>query len=77
MRCTKCKLQYVGIANTEFNFQINNHRKDILKSNAIPSVRQLAHKDHHFNTDAKITNIEHIQNKNFNNEDIKERLKQC
>ena len=44
MRCSKCKLQYVGKANTEFNLQINKYRKDILKSNAILAVRHLAHK---------------------------------
>ena len=44
MSCSKCKLQYVGKANTKFNLQINKYWKDILKSNAILAVRQLAHK---------------------------------
>ena len=33
MRCNQCKL--VGKANTEFNFQINNYREDILQLNTI------------------------------------------
>ena len=44
MSCSKCKLQYVGKANTELNLQINKYWKDILKSNAILAVRHLAHK---------------------------------
>ena len=37
MECTKCKLQDVGKTGTELNLRINNHRKDVLKLNAIPT----------------------------------------
>ena len=36
MECTKCKLQYVGKAQTKLNLRIINHRKDVMKLNAIP-----------------------------------------
>ena len=39
MECTKCKLQYVVKVETELNLRINNHRKDVLKLNAIPEKR--------------------------------------
>ena len=29
LECTKCKIQYVGKAETEFNIRLNNHRKDV------------------------------------------------
>ena len=35
MKCTKCKLQYVDKSETELNLRISNHRKDVLKLNAI------------------------------------------
>ena len=37
MKCTKCILQYDGKTETELNLRINNHRKDVLKLNAIPA----------------------------------------
>ena len=49
MECTKCKLQYVGKAETELNLRINNHCKDVLKLNATPADRQFAQRDHDFN----------------------------
>ena len=42
MECTKCKLQYVGKAETELNLRMNNHRKDVLKLNVIPAYRQIS-----------------------------------
>ena len=45
MECTKCKFQYVGKAETELNLRINNHRKDVLKINAIPADRHFSHKE--------------------------------
>ena len=29
LECTKCKIQYFGKAETEFNIRLNNHRKDV------------------------------------------------
>ena len=45
MECTKCKFQYVGKAETELNLRINNHRKDVLKINAIPADRHFSHRE--------------------------------
>ena len=37
LECTKCKIQYVGKAETEFNIRLNNHRKYVWKPDAIPA----------------------------------------
>ena len=42
MECTKYKLQYVVKAETKLNLRINNHRKDVLKLNAIPGDQHFA-----------------------------------
>ena len=57
MECAKCKLQYIGNAETELNLRINNHRKDVLKLNAIPADQHFAQRDHDFHTEAKFTII--------------------
>ena len=62
MACTKCKLKYVGKAETELNLRINSHRKDFLKLNAIPADRNFAQRDYDFNTDSKFIIIEKLQN---------------
>ena len=31
LECTKCKIQYVGKVETEFNIRLNNHQKDVWK----------------------------------------------
>ena len=63
IECTKCKLQYVGKAETELNLRINNPRKDVLKLNAIPANRHFAKRYHDFNTDSKFTIIEKLKKK--------------
>ena len=75
MECTKCKLQYVGKAETELNLRINNHHKDVLKLNAIPADRHFAQRDHNFNTDLKFTIIEKLQITKLSKESITELLK--
>ena len=50
LECTKCKIQYVGKAETEFNIRLNNHRKDIWKPDAIPASRHFSGKNHNFST---------------------------
>ena len=50
LKCTKCKLEYVGKVETELNLRIHNHRKDVLKLNAIPAYRHFVQRDHDFNT---------------------------
>ena len=77
MECTKCKLQYAGKAETELNLRIKNHRKNVLKLNTIPAERHFAQRDHNFNTDAKFTIIEKLQNTKLSKESIMELLKKC
>ena len=72
MECTKCKLQYVGKTETELNLRINNHRKDVLKSNAVPADRHFVEIDHDFNTDAKFTIIEQLKNTKLSKESMTE-----
>ena len=75
MECTKCKLQYVSKAETELNLRTSNSRKDVLKLNVIPADRHFAQRDHDFNTDAKFTIIENLQNTKLSKESITELLK--
>ena len=50
MECTKCKLEYVGKAETKLNLRINSHCKDVLNLNAIPADQNFAQRDHDFST---------------------------
>ena len=75
MEYTKCKLQYVGKAETELNLRINNHHKDVLKLSAIPAEQYFAQRDHDFNRDAKFIIIEQLQNTKLSEESITELLK--
>ena len=61
LECTKCKIQYVGKAETEFNIRLHNHRKDVWKPDAIPASRHFSNKSHNFNTRAKFILIEQIR----------------
>ena len=53
LECSKCKIQYVGKAETEFNIRLDNHRKDVWKPDAIPASCHFSGKSHNFNTHAK------------------------
>ena len=75
MECTKCKLQSLGKAKTELNLRINNRRKDVLKLNAIPVDRHFGQRDNDFNTDAKFTIIQKLQNTRLSKESITKLLK--
>ena len=74
MECTKCKLQDVGKTGTELNLRINNHRKDVLKLNVIPTDQHFPQGDHDFNNVAKFTIIENLQNTKLSKEGITELL---
>ena len=76
LECTKCKIQYVEKAETEFNSRLNNHWKDVWKPDAIPASRHFSGKNHNFNTHAKFILIEQIRHVDIDTEKIKERLKQ-
>ena len=75
MECTKCKIQYVGKAESEFNIRLSNHRKDVWKPDAIPASRHFSGKNHNFNTHAKFILIEQIRHIDIDKEKNKERLK--
>ena len=70
MEFSTCKLKYVGKAEAELILRINNQRKDVLTLNAIPAVRSFARRDHDFNTDAKFTIVEQLQNTKLSKESI-------
>ena len=76
LECTKCKIQYVGKAETEFDIRLNNHRKNVWKPDAIPISRHFSGKKHNFNAHAKFILIEQIRHVDIDTEKIKERLKQ-
>ena len=61
LECTKCKIQYVGKAETEFNIRLNNHRKDLWKPDAVLASRHFSGKDHSLNTHAIFILIEQIR----------------
>ena len=75
LECTKCKIQYVGNAETEFNIRLNNHWKDVWKPDAIPASRHFSGNNHNFNTHSKFILIEQIPHVNIDTETIKESLK--
>ena len=76
LECTKCKIQYVGKAETEFNIRLNNHRKDVWKPDSLPASRHFSGKNHNFNTRAKLILTEQVRHVDIDKEKIKERLKQ-
>ena len=76
MECTKCKIQYVGKAESEFKIRLSNQRKDVWKPDAIPASRHFSGKNHNFNTHAKFILIEQIRHIDIDKEKNKERLKQ-
>ena len=78
IECTLCKIQYVGKAETPFNIQLNNHKKDANSNNtkAIPASIHFKQPGHNFNKHVKFTLIEQINNTiNTDIDTIKIRLK--
>ena len=72
MDCLKCHKQYVGKAQTAFNLMLNNHRKDIHRTDAIRANRHFNCPNHDFNRDAKFTVIEELKNTDtFDKEKVK------
>ena len=62
MDCSKCHKQYVGKAQTAFNLRLNNHCKDVRRTDTIRADRHFNCPDHEFNRDAKFTVIEELKN---------------
>ena len=76
LECTKCKIKYVGKAETEFNIRLNNHQKDVWKPDAIPASHPFSGKNRNFNTHAKFVLIEQMRHVDIDTEKIKESPKQ-
>ena len=55
-------MQYVGKSETPFNIWLNNHRKDVKNSDAIPTFKHLNRHDHDFNIHEKFIIIEQLRN---------------
>ena len=74
LECTKCKIQYIGKAEAEFN-RLNNHQKDVWKPDAIPASCHFSGKNHNFNTHAKFILTEQIHHVDIDTEKIKTKTK--
>ena len=58
-----------------FNIRLNNHRKDVKDSNALPADKNFTLPGHDFNKNAKFTRIEKLTNTSkVATETLKERL---
>ena len=58
MECISCKIKYVAKSETPFNLRLNNHKKDVNSSKAIPVCNLLKMRIHNFMKHAKFTLIE-------------------
>ena len=77
LECGICNIQYIRKPETPFNVRLNNRRKDVKNSNAIPACKHFNKHDHDFNNHGKIIIIEQLRNIcKAPTETIKERLKQ-
>ena len=73
---TKCKIRCDGKAETEFNIRLNNHPKNIWKSDAISASCHFSDKNHNFNTYVKFILIKQIHHIDIDKEKNKEKQKQ-
>ena len=62
MECKKCKIQYVGKTDNQFNIRLNNHRHGANNptEDTIPAQKHFS-VNHNFNNDAQFTIIEQIK----------------
>ena len=58
LECKLSKIQYVGKAETAFNMQLNNQRKDVKDPKAIPADKHFNQTGHKFNPHAKFIIID-------------------
>ena len=72
----KCRIQYLGKAESDFDLRLNNHRKNVYKANAIPASRHFAMKVHIYNRDASFIIIEQICKRTLTKETKKNLLQQ-
>ena len=62
MECKKCKIQYVGKTDNQFNIRLNSHRHGANNptEDTIPAQKHFS-VNHNFNNDAQFTIIEQIK----------------
>ena len=76
LKCKKRHKQYVGKAEIGFNLRLNNHHKDVYKSDTILASRHFAMKKHIFNRDASFLIIRQIRKSTLSRGTKKNLLKQ-
>ena len=74
MECTFCKKQYVRKSETTFSIRLNNHRKDVKKSDAILVRRHFQEKGHVFNKHAKFIVIDKLTFTTKSKDNLHQRL---
>ena len=57
MECISCKIKYVAKSETPFNLRLNNDKKDVNSSKAIPVCNLFKMRGHNFMKHAKFTLI--------------------
>ena len=62
MECRICRIQYIGRSETEFNFRLNNHRKEVNTQNAPQSDQHFKLPYHNFNQLVRFTLTEQLDN---------------
>ena len=60
LECTQCNPQYVGKLETSFNIMLNNNRKDVSNTNAIPACVHFGKEGYNFIQYVKFTLIGQI-----------------
>ena len=58
--CVICKMQYVEKSEACFNIRVNNHRKDIKKSNAVEACEHFTNNKHKFSKQCKLIITEQL-----------------
>ena len=74
MECTLYDKQYVRKAETAFNIELNNHRKDTKNPNAILACRHFQQQGHNFISHAKFIITDKLVNTSGSKEILRERF---
>ena len=73
--CKLCKRQYTGKSETTFKIRLNNHRKDVYKTNTPEADQHFRLPGYNFNRHTKCTLIEQLNNIELDKELLTFRLK--
>ena len=74
MECTLCKIQYIGKSETSFNIRLNNHHKDVRKTDAILVCKCLQERNHVFNKLTEFIIIVKLTNTTKSKEILRQRF---